>query len=88
MTVYFRCDQCRHIMPEDDVLMPKLPAHPKTGIEEVVSQCPQCGCVEEFTNICDEPGCKREAGCGFPTENGYRRTCGEHSEIAKPSESG
>jgi len=29
-------------------------------------------------NQCDEPGCQREATCGFPVEDGYRRTCGDH----------
>lgn len=27
---------------------------------------------------CDEPGCSKRASCGFPTPDGYRRTCGEH----------
>jgi hypothetical protein len=34
---------------------------------------------------CDEPGCSKRTSCGFPTPNGYRRTCGEHSQIGKPS---
>jgi hypothetical protein len=29
-------------------------------------------------NICDEPGCTETVSCGWPSENGYRRTCGEH----------
>jgi len=32
----------------------------------------------EFQVRCDEPGCKRETTCGFPTESGYRQTCSEH----------
>lgn len=28
--------------------------------------------------LCDEPGCKRQSTSGFPTETGYRRTCGDH----------
>ena len=27
---------------------------------------------------CDEPGCTREATCGWPVKGGYRRTCAEH----------
>ena len=27
---------------------------------------------------CDEPGCKAEADCGWPSGGGYRRTCGVH----------
>lgn len=29
---------------------------------------------------CDEPGCEREASCGWPVPDGYRRTCGEHMQ--------
>lgn len=32
---------------------------------------------------CDEPGCEREANCGFAVDGGYRRTCYEHSTWAK-----
>ena len=29
--------------------------------------------------ICDEPGCLKSVGCGFPTaDGGYRTTCGDH----------
>ena len=31
---------------------------------------------------CDEPGCDRETSCGFPTDAGYRRTCGDHYRAA------
>ena len=37
-------------------------------------------------NMCDEPGCFDHAGCGFPTENGYRRTCYDHSDFKKQKE--
>ena len=37
-------------------------------------------------NMCDEPGCFDYAGCGFPTENGYRRTCHDHSDFKKQKE--
>jgi hypothetical protein len=33
---------------------------------------------------CDEPGCEQEATCGWPSDTGYRRTCGPHMrEYAK-----
>lgn len=35
--------------------------------------------------LCDEIGCDHEATCGFPTPEGYRRTCGKHYEPV-PSE--
>ena len=35
---------------------------------------------------CDEPGCMKQATCGWPTRSGggkgYRRTCGPHMEAA------
>lgn len=37
-------------------------------------------------NMCDEPGCFDNAGCGFPTENGYRHTCYNHSDFKKQKE--
>ncbi len=39
---------------------------------------------------CDEPGCMKDATCGWPTRpggtglnGGYRRTCGDHMRAAK-----
>jgi len=34
--------------------------------------------MKEALSLCDEPGCFDEISCGWPSENGYRRTCGEH----------
>ena len=31
-----------------------------------------------FYRQCDEPGCRKDGDCGWPTEGGYRRTCFEH----------
>lgn len=39
--------------------------------------------LKEPLNLCDEPGCFVEVSAGFPTENGYRRTCFNHSKFAK-----
>lgn len=36
----------------------------------------------EWQERCDEPGCRQEATCGFPTPHGYRRTCGRHMMVA------
>lgn len=33
--------------------------------------------------MCDEPGCTEPTSCGFPTPNGYRRTCGKHYREAQ-----
>ena len=39
--------------------------------------------LKEHAGICDEPGCFKPATCGWPSENGYRRTCYEHSNFEK-----
>jgi hypothetical protein len=31
---------------------------------------------------CDEAGCERETSMGFPTPDGYRRTCYDHGRAA------
>jgi hypothetical protein len=57
-------------------------------------ECPHCDPRHEWPcptiPRCDEPGCEREATCGWPTRpggtsgnGGYRRTCGEHYRAAK-----
>jgi len=39
--------------------------------------------LKSVLGMCDEFGCYEMASCGFPTENGYRRTCYEHSNFNK-----
>lgn len=34
--------------------------------------------LKEVLVLCDEPDCFDEVSCGWPSENGYRRTCGKH----------
>ncbi len=29
---------------------------------------------------CDEPGCKKQRTCGWPSPKGYRHTCSEHDK--------
>ena len=41
--------------------------------------------MKPLVGICDEPGCYKDAGCGFPVTDGvrdYRWTCYEHSRLA------
>jgi hypothetical protein len=38
--------------------------------------------LKKFFGICDEPGCYKHVCCGFPTENGYRNTCHDHSDFS------
>ena len=42
--------------------------------------------LKSVLNMCDEPGCFDNAGCGFPTDDGYRRTCYNHSDFKKQKE--
>lgn len=81
--VLFRCNGCAFVMAEDLIKVIHVD-HPKGGRDRIaVSQCPECGEVNDFTNVCDEPDCDREASCGFPTASGhYRRTCGQHMDAA------
>ena len=30
---------------------------------------------------CDEPRCKKQRTCGWPSPKGYRNTCGEHARF-------
>jgi len=56
-------------------------------------ECPHCVMEHQWPcptiQRCDEPGCEREATCGWPSRpggtgpnGGYRRTCGEHMRNA------
>jgi hypothetical protein len=38
--------------------------------------------IKPLVGFCDESECYQEAGCGFPTDDGYRWTCYEHSKFA------
>ena len=47
--------------------------------EETVYGCPDCKCVGTLIGACEIEGCWQESTCGFPTPEGYLRTCGKHS---------
>ena len=65
-------------MVETEMLIALSPFNPDT----ILSACPKCKqCDEGFFQLCDEPGCDREATCGWPHPDGYRRTCGEHMGV-------
>jgi hypothetical protein len=36
--------------------------------------------MKESLGLCDEPGCFNYISCGWPTDEGYRSTCGDHYE--------
>ena len=78
----FKCDECGWVGNESSILVRHVDKpHPKTREYEQINQCPECGLVECFTNVCDELGCTHVAGCGWPSPDGYRRTCGKHAKL-------
>ena len=77
----WRCKECDWLGLTSDIEIVK---DPKPGSTMEWNVCPCCRSAESFVNICDEPYCQKEAGCGWPDEHGiYRRTCYEHSMFNK-----
>lgn len=69
-----KCVCCDAITLEPELLRATNPFDK----DETIVGCPNCKSVIGFTELCDEPECIRAASCGFPTPNGYRRTCYQH----------
>ncbi len=75
-TLLFRCKECDWRGDESEIIRfddPELKGN-------TWNICPRCRTAENFENLCDEPGCGRVAGCGWPSSDGYRRTCYKHME--------
>jgi len=36
--------------------------------------------LKQSLGLCDEPDCFKYISCGWPSEDGYRTTCGDHYE--------
>lgn len=34
--------------------------------------------ADDMSEVCQAPGCLRDAGCGWPKDGAYYSTCGEH----------
>lgn len=68
------CIECKWCGPEAEMLTATSPFDP----EDTVVGCPKCKTVNRLHRACDVEGCDRESSCGFPSDSGYRRTCGEH----------
>lgn len=53
--------------------------------DKVVEALRQNGIEEakKALGCCDEPGCFEYVSCVWPSENGYRTTCGDHYERKK-----
>lgn len=75
----WRCNFCHKIWPDAELLVAPNPFYP----EDTLSGCPGCKSCDDFQIVCDEPGCKLEGGCGWPSPEGYRHTCYEHSTWGK-----
>jgi len=75
----WECKACSAICEEPALLTAPSPF----DAADTLYACPACKSVEGFNEICDEPGCRKHASCGFPTDGGYRRTCFDHSDFAK-----
>jgi hypothetical protein len=70
----FRCKECGWSGEEKAIIQFPDPDQ----ASNLWNICPECRSAESFENVCDEPGCTRVAGCGWPSPSGYRRTCYEH----------
>ena len=71
----WKCKVCNHVVAQSAMLTAPSPFDP----DDQLLACPKCKqCDEGFTELCDEPGCRQEAHCGWPSKEGYRRTCGDH----------
>jgi len=71
----WRCGECGKHCADGEML---AGANPFLVGDEVYG-CPHCrACNPDWSQICDEPGCKSETTCGTQTETVYRRTCARH----------
>lgn len=74
MSDKWQCDECGWMGKSDDLLKAANPF----DLGDTIAGCPKCKTIGAFSEICDEPECKKFAGCGWPSSEGYRRTCFEH----------
>ena len=74
----YRCDDCGWRGQETDICMVADPAEPNPNRAIKWHVCPKCRQANQFTNMCDEPSCREKATCGWPSDQGYRRTCEKH----------
>lgn len=79
MTYRYKCMQCEHICNEGEFLTAPSPF----DSTETIVGCPRCKSVDSLVTACDEPGCNKEATYGWPSDKGYRHTCGEHFQYEK-----
>lgn len=73
------CRECDEITLQSNLLTAVNPFDNPMGKVSEIKGCPSCHAIDDFIEICDEPKCYLPASCGFPTKDGYRRTCLKHS---------
>ena len=73
----WRCEECNWIGLEGELDVVRDPK-PESGVHWSI--CPQCRAAEQFINLCDEPGCDKPSSNGWPSPEGYRRTCWLHGK--------
>ena len=70
----WKCSECGGVYNGASLLRAASPFDK----DDTIVGCPRCKSVDSMTGVCDEPRCDSVSTCGFPTEGGYRRTCGDH----------
>jgi hypothetical protein len=58
------------------------------SLKEEVAEFLKNGDIEgakKRLGYCDEPGCFKSISCGYPTDDGYRMSCGDHYHEYKKS---
>ena len=73
------CEECDATITDKHMLKAENPFG-VDGIYEDIYGCPECKSVNCFREACDIDGCWRNAVCGSPTENGYKRMCWIHGK--------
>lgn len=73
-----RCTDCSWIGEDTELLEGAHPFDPGP-----IFGCPKCKSAIgiQMETLCDVPGCGEIAGCGTPTSEGYRWTCGKHRPV-------
>jgi hypothetical protein len=72
----WRCKnwRCAWVGPTDQILTAPDPFNEGNTL----TACPQCRDVDALVAACFAEGCTKPAGCGTPTPDGYRWSCGDH----------
>jgi len=74
------CAECEWCGPEADALTAPNPFDP----DDIILGCPSCKGAQTLVGACEKDGCTYESSCGFPTTDGYMRTCGKHYRELNP----